>query len=303
LNFNLFFFLFLSRKSSMGDTETLIRCSSASSISVLSRQTLERSSQYRSCLHRTDSEIVNDRTADLIDVSHGPKTSIVPESCISSNDSAETCDLISSMPNYKPLITKNRVEKSPEKPKFQRERTFEDWLVEKMKKEASIKKTGEKAHSQWVKEKLAAEKAERQRQKKLDEQQQKNQEIENQKRRKNEEKAKNEFEKWLEEKEHRRIELKKKEFAQKKKLEAEENEKKKRNEEKFKEWLKKVNETNPDEKIFVNKNPWIPPIPKHIPTKKRSLNSPCPRTAVSASEIRRKPLLMTNKSSISVNWR
>ena len=45
------------------------------------------------------------------------------------------------MPNYKPLITKNRVEKSPEKPKFQRERTFEDWLVEKMKKEASIKKT------------------------------------------------------------------------------------------------------------------------------------------------------------------
>ena len=50
-------------------------------------------------------------------------------------------DLISTDPNFKPLITKNRVSKSPEKPKFQRERTFEDWLVEKMKREASIKKT------------------------------------------------------------------------------------------------------------------------------------------------------------------
>merc|ERR1712110_150918 len=210
------------------DTRSLIRCSSAATISsVLSQETLDRRSQYRSCLYRTESEFMDNPNGDIRTSSSNIISLLPTSSCQSTDASDDTEELISSRVKSPPLLTKSRVVReaaySDHKTCDQKFATnpnaFELWLVKKLKlesaekeKQISLKKTevekitqktarGHSAHKSWVQEKIKLKKQLIENEERETEEKRKLEEEHENREKEKREKAQESYHKWLKNKE------------------------------------------------------------------------------------------------------
>jgi len=315
-------------KSSFGDTASLVETSSA----VHNPDSLCRSSQYRSCLFRSGSEfLLNPNICSPKNKSSSSTVDIIQDSAITcASIDTTTCnteELIS--PEFRPKSSRSRFDKIPVPsgltPIKQNDNAFELWLVKKLKKEEEAKQAKKKAESEarereakekikrnsegyqnWLKQKEEHEQRLREQQKRRDELKQTKMEKERQKQTTEKQKAEEKFQQWKKAKDE--AEKKAAQAAKEKKLQEQQEAEKKReeNEKKFKEWLKKVNESNPkesqDQHLFTNK-PWVPPIPKSIPSKRKQNRPQSARPNGRArSAIQAKPLITTRQSTCFINW-
>ncbi|CAG5082858.1 Oidioi.mRNA.OKI2018_I69.PAR.g10222.t1.cds [Oikopleura dioica] len=297
-------------KSSFGDTASLVETSSA----VHNPDSLCRSSQYRSCLFRSGSDFLSNpnlsspkkrsTTSSTLEILQDAADSIT---CATDATTCNTEELIS--PEFRPKSSRSRFDKNPVPsgltPIKQNDNDTKKLEAEQREREAKEKiKRNSEGYQNWLKQKEEHERRLREEKERRDELRSKRAEKERQKKAEEKEKAEEKFQEWRKAKDE--AEKKAKQAAKEKRIleQKEAGKKREENEKKFKEWLKKVNETNPKESedVFTNK-PWVPPIPKSIPTKRKQNRPQSARPAGRPrSAIQSKPLIITRQSTCFVNW-